>query len=139
MSSPVFPDKSTMPTSSVLDATLGQAASWFNDLLAFISKQTGNVNTEWKYYGKKSGWTLKVLSGKRNIFFLIPGENNFSASFTFGEKAREAALTGELSPALRQSVLEAVQYAEGYTFQWSARSREEADEIRKLINIKLEH
>jgi len=42
---------------------------------------------EWKFYGQKSGWILKTLRKKRNLFFFIPLEDSFQVSFVYGEKA----------------------------------------------------
>ena len=45
---------------------------------------------EWKSYGAKSGWSLRVMRGKRTIVWLVPSTACFEVAFIFGEKALAA-------------------------------------------------
>ena len=53
------------PTESELRALLGESFAAYEALLAGHA----DLRPEWKYYGPKSGWTLKLFDGRKAPFF----------------------------------------------------------------------
>ena len=75
----IFEDKSIMPDDSmVADALAGSYPLWIS-LRDFVNENYSNVKDEWKYYGKSSGWVLKLLSKNgRTLTTRSKLEPNFS-------------------------------------------------------------
>src|SRR5687768_18091637 len=73
------------PTEAELRRLMGKS---YAPLEAFLEKNA-DLRPEWKYYGVKLGWSLKLFQGKRNICFLGPGENYLGVSFVLGSSRPE--------------------------------------------------
>ena len=56
---------------------------------------------------------MKVLCGKRNLFFFVPREGGFQTGFVFGEKAIEEVMRSGLPERLKKELRESRKYAEG--------------------------
>ena len=78
------------PTQAELRSMMGKS---YSALEAFL-EMNADLRPEWKYYGAKLGWSLKLFQGKRNICFLGPHENYLGVAFVLGAKAVETALIG---------------------------------------------
>jgi hypothetical protein len=70
METSVFADKSIKPNDSRLSHALGEKATLWEAIKQHTGQEYGEATEEWKFYNPKSGWTLKVLLKKRNLFFL---------------------------------------------------------------------
>ena len=55
---------------------------------------------QWKFYGAKHGWQVKVSDGKRAIVYLIPRSGRFTAAMALRDAAIQAARASGLPPAL---------------------------------------
>lgn len=138
MAESVFDDKSLSPGLRDLEGVLGDSFRWFEGLSALVSKE-GTLIYDWKYYGRQSGWVLKMLRGKRNILFVIPGKGYFRVALTFGDKALQVILKADLPQQVKETLNAAKPYAEGRTIQPEVRSDEQYDIVRTLVEIKLTH
>ncbi len=87
MSESIFGDKAIHPDDDRLVAALGESAAYWKDIKNYLREKYGELTEDWKYYNQKSGWILKTLKKKRNLFFLIPLEGSFKITFVFGDKA----------------------------------------------------
>lgn len=134
---PLFGDKAQAPDDSALIRALGSSESLRLDLISFLESTYGPVVTEWKFYGKASGWIQKHLVGKRNVLFLIPGSGSLRVSFTLGEKAVGALEGSGLPPAVVTGFEHATAYAEGRTAVFEVSGPEDLIWLRKLIALKM--
>ena len=134
---PLFGDKSQVPDDYALIQALGSSESLRLDLISFLESTYGPVVTEWKFYGKASGWIQKHLIGKRNVFFLIPASSLFRLSFTLGEKAVSALEGSGLPPAVVTGFEQATACAEGRTAVFEVSGPEDLIWFRKLIALKM--
>ena len=62
MSSSVLDNKSFVPNDTLLQEALGKTNETWEDIKQFIIANYPDIRYEWKYYGQRSGWILKVLS-----------------------------------------------------------------------------
>ncbi len=85
METNVFMDKSIQPDDSHLAHVLGENATFWEAIKQHIVQKYGDVNEEWKFYNTKSGWTLKVLLKKRNLFFFRPLQGFFRLALSHDE------------------------------------------------------
>ncbi len=69
MGTNIFLDKSIKPDDQKLSKALGESYKYWTDIKNYIdSKYPGTVE-EWKNYGAKYGWNLKILLKKKGIYF----------------------------------------------------------------------
>jgi len=91
----------------------------------------------WKYYGTKSGWTLKTLYKKRNLFFFTPFQGYFRIAFVFGDRAVAQILISDLPKAMIEEVKNAKKYAEGRGLRVEVKTHRDVESVKKLIAIKV--
>jgi len=133
----LFLDKSKQPTERQLEAAIADTYEYWNEIKNKIAESYGDTKSEWKFYSKKSGWTLKTLLKKRNLFFFQPFANYFSLTFVFGDKAVNVIEESDVSEALKRVLRDAKKYVEGRGLSIEVKTRNELVEIIKLIDIKI--
>ena len=133
----LFLDKSTQPTEKQLEAAIADTYEYWIEIKNRITELYGETKGEWKFYSKKSGWTLKTLLKKRNLFFFQPYANYFSLTFVFGDKAVNVIEKSDVSEALKRVLRDAKKYAEGRGLSIDVESSEKVEIIKKLIEIKI--
>lgn len=137
MSASIFDLKSNPPNEAMLEHELGPAMDWLNQIRNYIESHYGNLSVEWKFYGQKSGWVLKVYQKKRNILFVVPLHETFKVAFTFGDKAIQLIMDGDLPNHIKQELTNAPKHVEGTTIQLHITSKEQTVQLFELIRIKL--
>ena len=132
-----FLEKERPPDGKDLAAALGGTAILWTAIREGLEAGCGPLQEEWKYYGAKAGWTMKLLLGKRNLFFLSPGTGSFMVSFVLGDKAVATLVKSDLPADLIEEARGARRYAEGRGLRLEVRSGREVDIVLKLTAIKL--
>jgi hypothetical protein len=72
-----FEDKATMPDDNMLAGALGKSSRLWREIEKHLKTEYGELIEDWKFYGQKSGWILKTLRKKRDLFFFIPFKGSF--------------------------------------------------------------
>ena len=137
MSASVFVDKTKEPTDLTLSKALGNSNRLWRQIKKHLKTEYGELTEEWKFYGQKSGWLLKTLRKKRNLFFFIPLEDSFKLSFVFGDKAVAAAEQSNLPQDLFITLKNARKYAEGRGLQIEVKNSDDVENIKTLVRIKI--
>jgi len=133
----VFEDKDTRPDDKMLAKALGKSNRLWQDIKKHLAAEYGELIEEWKFYGSKSGWILKTLRKKRNLFFFIPLKGSFHISFVFGEKAVAVVEESSLPQELITELKNARKYAEGRGLRIDVKSPADVENIKKLVEIKV--
>jgi hypothetical protein len=133
----MFMEKSRKPDEKELSGVLGSSFKTWVEIRDSVRKEHGPAVEEWKYYGAKSGWVLKFLLKKRNLFFMFAQEKYFRLAFIFGDKAVDAIAESDLPSALIREVKEARRYAEGRGLRLEIRNRSSIKDVLTLVNIKV--
>ena len=139
MAASVFSDKSFKPDTSDLYTVLGSSETFLRGIEVYLKNAGQIFDWEWKFYGKKAGWTVACTTKYRRVFHLIPLDGAFIVVFTFGQKAVEIALEADLSDKVKAVIQESTVYAEGRSFRLAVTNQEDADSVIRLIKIKLEN
>jgi len=137
MSASVFEDKDTMPDDKMLAKVLGKSNQLWQEIKKNLKVEYGGLIEEWKFYGVKSGWILKTLRKKRNLFFFVPLKGTFQISFVFGDKAVAAVEESSLPKELITELKDARKYAEGRGLRIDVKSPADVGRIKKLVEIKV--
>jgi hypothetical protein len=134
-----FNVKSVKPTNRMLSEVLGESYKYWEAIQNFLEEEYGNVIEEWKYYGQKYGWSLKLLQKKRNLFFFIPHEKSFVIGFVFGDKAVSVIEKSKLPKKTIEEIKNAKKYMEGRGLRIEIKSQKEVEIIKILIKIKVDN
>ena len=137
MAASVFEDKDNRPDNKMLAKALGKSNRLCQEIKKHLKAEYGDLIEEWKFYGQKSGWILKTLRKKRNLFFFIPLEGSFQISFVFGDKAVAAVEKSDLPQELITELKNARKYAEGRGLRIDVKSSADIENIKKLVEIKV--
>ena len=137
MSVSVFEDKAIMLDNKMLAKALGKSNRLWQDIKKHLKAEYGELIEEWKFYGQKSGWILKMLRKKRNLFFFVPIKDSFQVSFIFGDKAVAAVEKSDLPKKLITELKDARKYAEGRGLRIDVKSSADVENIKKLVEIKV--
>ena len=135
----VFTDKSKLPGDLELAETLGETKQLWDQLKDYVKEIVPDIIEDWKHYGKSSGWTMKLLKKKRNLFFSYPGQGFFTIGFVFGDKAVQAVENSSLPQDIITTLKEARKYAEGRGLPVPVKNRDDLEVVKKLITIKIEN
>lgn len=135
----VFVDKSDKPNDSALLTVLGETKRLWDHLKIHVIDTYPPITEEWKHYGKNSGWTMKLLRKKRNLFFSYPGEGMFTVVFIFGDRAVEAIEKSSIPTQLIEELKSARKYAEGRGLSLPVNTSEDLETVKQLIAIKTQY
>jgi len=137
MSGSIFKDKTIKPDARAMAKELGKTAGYWEKLRTGLENDFGELNEDWKFYGQKSGWVLKLLQKKRNIFFMTPQKGFFRISFVFGDRAVSEVEKSDISESIKESLRIARKYAEGRGLQIEVKTENDVDIVKKLVQIKV--
>lgn len=136
MASSYFGDKTSKPDELMLHQALGNSFMLWMEIRDFLNSKFENSAEEWKFYNSKSGWLLKTLVKKRNLFFFVPKQGYFSLSFIFGDKAAAEIERSNLPQDIIESLKKAVKYMEGRGINLEIKTGEDVKVVQRLIEIK---
>ena len=137
MAASIFEDKDTIPDNKMLAKALGKSNRLWQDVKKHLKAEYGELIEDWKFYGQKSGWILKTLRKKRNLFFFIPLEGSFQVSFVFGDKAVAAVEKSDLPKELITELKDARKYAEGRGLRIDVKNSAGVENVKKLVKINV--
>lgn len=132
-----FNSKLQQPTDEMLSSALGETKKILDDIISFIKAEFGESSVEWKFYGAKIGWTIKVFNKKRNVFFVGPEDGYFRIAFIFGNKAYQKIMDSNLPDYIKQLLTESKVHMEGRSLQLEIRNIPDAMPLQELVKIKL--
>lgn len=133
----IFIDKAVKPNKVILAEALNKTYKFWEELLGNLNDEYGKLEEEWRYYGPKTGWLLKLFYKKRNLFFLIPNEKYFTLAFVFGDNAVEEIIKSKLPDYIKEEIKNTVKYAEGRGIRIDIKKHSIIKSILKLVNIKV--
>jgi len=132
-------DKGVKPIAENVNSLLGNTATLWREFLEFIENEVGTTIIDWKFYTKKSGWTMKLLLKKRNFFFFKPQEDSFAITFFFGDHAVNAILESDFPKPIKEDLRNARKYMEGRGIRRVFTTIEDVEIAKKLLKIKLQY
>ena len=137
MAASVFEDKATKPDDKMLAMALGKSSRLWLQIKKNLKAEYGELIEDWKFYNSKSGWILKTLRKKRNLFFFIPLDGSFRVSFVFGDKAVAVVEKSDLPQKLVTTLKNARKYAEGRGLRIDIKGSADVGHVKKLVEIKV--
>jgi Protein of unknown function (DUF3788) len=126
-------DEGKVPSADELAGLLGTSNSAF---LA-LTHDRARATCEWKRYGTKSPWVLKVSEGDRTLFYVTPQANQFEVTVVLGERAAQAALAGRVRGELHAAIRSAKPYVEGRAVRVVVAGKADLAGVAELVAVKL--
>lgn len=137
MAASIFDDKNKKPDDKMLKDALGKTYKLWEEIKKHIKKEYGEVTEDWRFYNVRSGWLLKTLLKKRNLFFFVPVKDFFKLSFIFGDKAVDAVQKSDLTDNIKTALKNAKKYMEGRGLSIEVKSIKDLEIAKKLLEIKI--
>ncbi|MCL4235266.1 MAG: DUF3788 family protein [Deltaproteobacteria bacterium] len=137
MSEPIFADKSRVPNDADLATALGAAKAHWDFLIAFVRKSCPEATHEWKFYGAKYGWQLKIVRAKKALLYMIPHQGGFNAALALRPPAVAAQLGAALPDDLVREIEAAKDAPEGRPARIFVKTKKDAAIAAKLVALKL--
>jgi len=134
-----FNDRSVVPNDDMVAAALADSNPLWEELQNHVHEFYPNITKEWKHYGKASGWTCKLISGKRNMLFFTPQNGCFRVRIVLGERAAARAGSADLPDDIKEAIRTAAPYVEGRGIDVDISRSEQLDAVKSLLRIKLEN
>jgi hypothetical protein len=132
-----FDNKSREPTNAELDETLGDAAALLKNIKEHLLDQFEELTHEWKFYGKKGGWTLAIKQKERRILYIIPHSEGFEVVVVLGKRAVQAAQRCALPANIQTAIENAREYVEGRTIRFDVSTSHAVAALKQLVEIKM--
>lgn len=139
MAENMFMDKEDKPDAQKLSKVLGSTYQYWTGLRAYLEETQGPLTEDWKYYNTKSGWTLKLLKKKRNLFFFGAMDGFFRVTFVFGDRSVAVVEKSDLPKSIIKRLVEARKYMEGRGLSVEVHSADDVEHIKTLVKIKIEN
>ena len=134
-----FIGRTVAPNERDLAEALGPATAHWDAVVVDMAQDLGCADHEWKSYGVKYGWSMRLKRGKRNIVHLSPRQGSFEVLFILGERAIAVARAGRLGARATALLDAAPRYPEGTGIRLEVKSARNLPLIRKLATIKIEN
>jgi len=128
--------RTSPPDDAALARTLGKTKNVWDAIIDHIDRLPNGAVREWKFYGRKYGWQMKVTDRKRALMYLVPHDGSFLAAFALNDKA-VAMLTSENIPeSLVRDITTGKSYPEGRPARIEVTSSSDLMVVKKLLEIK---
>jgi len=136
MATSIFDVKEQIPDDNNIAEVLGSAKKLWDTLKTHIFENYKGVKDEWKFYSKKSGWTLVFKKKSRTLLYFIPCKEYFKVFFVFGENAINASKISLLPEQILKRIFEATTYVEGTSFDVDVKNEQDLESVYTLLKIK---
>ena len=137
MEQSIFTEQGKAPGDKELEKVLGKNYTSWNEIRRYVMEHCPVATEEWNY--SKFGWNYRLKDKKRAIIYLMPGEQQFKASFALGQKAVAEALSSDLTEDIKVIISSARTYAEGTGVRIIVNNKKTVKQILKLVDIKLKY
>ena len=135
--SSVLTDRAAPPDDTSLDAALGATRPLWDAVLANLEARCERAKSEWKHYGKKHGWQVRVRYRRKSLLYLVPHQGSFLAGMALNAKAMAALDESGLPPELVASIVDGPSYPEGKAARVEVTSPEHVGHVDGLVALKL--
>lgn len=138
MATSIFDVKAQMPDDGSVASVLGQAKPAWDSVEDMLRETCGEIAKEWKFYSKKSGWSLVFKNKGKTLLYALPCREYFKVWFVLGAGALEAAKQAPLPKPVLEAIRTATTYAEGTSFGVDVHGMKDLEAVKLLLSIKME-
>ena len=125
-----FVRKEAVPDELELKKALEGVHPAFEEILTLIK----GYSREWKFYGAKLGWQLKVTKKGKALFYLTPQQGSFRLGFAVRDKEKEVLLNSKLPIKAKEELAVAKKYPEGHPLHLQVNKRSDMNAVRLVVD-----
>lgn len=125
-----FDRKEIVPDDQRLKIAFGLVYPAYKEIVTLIE----TYPREWKFYGPKYGWQLKVSHKGKALVYLTPVEGSFRLGFALRDNEKEALLNSKLPAKAKEELRAAKRYPEGYPLRLQVRKENDVKVIRLVVD-----
>jgi hypothetical protein len=126
-----FDRKDVVPDDPELKKVLKGVHPAYMEILTLID----GFSREWKFYGQRLGWQLKVTQKGKALFYLIPEDGSFRMGLAVREKEKEVLLNSKLPAKAKEDLANAKRYPEGYPLKLQVKRESDMKAVRLVLGI----
>ena len=135
MSIGIFVDRLNQPTMEEIMVGIGPGMAVWDNLVEIVCTQY-KVKTDYVYYGKNYGWSLRLRKGGKALVSLYPNQGSFTAQVVLAEGAVQLALGEKMGENTFKAIQAANLYSEGRWLFIKIESEQDAADVRRLLELK---
>jgi len=136
MATSIFDEKEYQPTDNDLEQALKSSIAVWDLLFDYLRYHYGNLETEWKFYSKKAGWTLRITdSTGKNILFLSPNDNHFLVTVNMSEAVKEKVLQADISEE-NKAILKNAKVCITAPLLTTIKDKKDLEDIKTVLSIR---
>jgi hypothetical protein len=125
-----FTRKDAAPDKLILKQVLGAVHPSYKEVLLLIEF----CEQEWKFYGARHGWQLKVSKKGKALLYLIPLDKSFRLGFAVRDLEKRVLLKLKLPAKVKEELESAKRYPEGYPLKLLVKKESDMKAVRLIVN-----
>lgn len=138
MSISAFHQKEHVPGEAEILAVIGTKVALWNQLSQWMHESL-SAQQDLKYmYGKKYGWARRFSMGNALLSAFYPRQDGFTVQIILNRAALKQAVRLKLGKSAKEAIDRAHPYAEGKWLFISVESERDAEDVRQLLQLKME-
>jgi hypothetical protein len=124
-------DKAQAPDDALIQRSLGETWAFFDELRTL----TAVCEQDWRHYGKKYGWKLKIHADGKSLLELTVADGWFMVAMAIREKERLDLAADPAVGVLRDLAGSADAAPEGYGIRIEVRDRLACQQVKALVRF----
>lgn len=137
MPNSIFLTNNPKPTDEQLEEALGQAKELWDSFVAYVESIYSSIESEWKVYGKMTGWQLVFSYKGEKILHLTPGSGQFAVWFALNRDGVKRVKETKLPRYVREMVRTITPHYDIWAHSYSVTTSDELEHVKELFDIKL--
>ena len=134
----ILNDKLLKPYDELIYSIIGDAELIWKQTFSYLLDNSKDILINWKYSDCGKYWVCITQKKKNTIFRLrILKKNSFSMAFPFGDKLEPIILQSELPDSIKRDFINAKKYNSTRYITIEVEDSKDIDNVKKLIEIKL--
>jgi hypothetical protein len=133
----IFPDKTARPTDGNLATALGRTKAHWDAIVGHVAREHPNLARDWKFYGSKYGWQLRIIRKRSVVLYLIPHAGSFLVATALKSEALARLRESGLPSNLVAEIEAAKTYAEGRPARVEVTEEPQVDVVLRLLALVL--
>ena len=132
----ILSDKHVIPTDEYIYSVIGEKKILWQNIILYASENYKDVSGSWNYYNDGKQWLFKLVQKKKTIYWAAILKDTFRITLYFSDKAAALIENSDLPVTIKDNFRSAKKYGAIRAVSIKVFTNSDADNIKKLIDIK---